>query len=84
MTPTDLIEMLKDDDVREMLRDVIVDLVRTDSELRASVVQVLHEDVSFYLDCSSWRDYYSEGYSLSLSIDGKEVSSTSFSVDASR
>lgn len=83
MTTANLLELLQTDDVREMLRDLIVDLVKTDSEIRDSVVAVLQEECLFTLDCSSSRDYYSEWYDFSLTIDGKRVTSTSFSVSTS-
>ena len=72
-------QMLSDERVN--LREVIINLIRTDSEMRAAIVQVLREDVSFELDCNSTRDYYSSGYNITLSIDGQYASSTSFSVD---
>jgi len=88
MTDRDLVQLLqlvKNDEsakavVSDLLRDMIVELLQSNSEIRSSVVAVIKEDLSFSLDCSSFVDYYSNGYSLVLSVDGEHVTSTSFDV----
>jgi hypothetical protein len=78
-----IVEMLhaikNNEEAKEVFSDLIIELIKTDLNLKAAITEFLITDVSFNLDCSEFSDYYSNGYNLRLSIDGELVASDSFS-----
>ncbi len=67
----------------DLFHQMIVDAVRNDSDVRKAVTEVLLQDVSFSLSCNDYYDYYHSGYRITLSVNGEEVTSDSFSISKS-
>lgn len=84
MTTLELMQdLLTDSQASELLRQMILELIQSDSEIRHAIADVIINDVSFGISTDDFYDYYCSGYSISLSVNGSTVDSASISLPRS-
>ena len=79
-----IIEMLNaiknDEDAQDVLADILANLIKKDSEVQKALSEFVSNDISFTLDCSEIYDYSYTGLNISLTVNGRHVAETSFSI----
>lgn len=81
MNIVEMLNAIKNDEAaQDVFADILADLIIKNSEVQKALSDFVSNDIDFSLDCSEIYDYYYTGQNISLTVNGRRVAETSFSI----